>query len=164
MMNLRAALLSSRAPASTHESGAGARASIPLALLLAGLMTNCGVDRPLCTRGPYVDDTVAVAEPDFQSFAHDDGELDETECAALCDCLMWQPQSAPPTRDGLDGGAADAASRDSGPSGPQCPAVSARFRTFWRPCTYRGPAAGYRLVRCSGQRSDALACSEGLGS
>jgi len=164
MMNLRATPLPSRSPMSTHEAGAGARVSIPLALLLASLIANCGDELSQCTRRTYVDDTVAVAEPDFQSFAHDDGALDERECEVLCDCLMWQPPSAPPKPDGPDAGVADAARGDSGPIGPQCPAASSRFSTSWGPCTYRGPAGGYRLVRCSGQRSDTLACSERFGS
>src|SRR5687767_10750017 len=67
-------------------------AKILLAVLFAGLTSACGqYDQRQCRWRQPIDYTFAVSDADFQSFLHDDGELDETECAALCDCLSPVP-------------------------------------------------------------------------
>jgi hypothetical protein len=136
------------------------------AILLAGFLSACGqYDQGPCSSRKSVDYTFAVSDTDFQSFVHDDGELDETECAALCDCLSPVPLNWTPGADAtsqadaveVDGGEVDAGaggaggtSADGGVGGPRCFAERDTRFTHWESCTSRGSAAGYRLVRCAG--------------
>jgi hypothetical protein len=88
------------------------RASIPLTVLFAGLISTCGqYDQRLCNTRRSIDYTFAVTDADYQSFVHDDGELDQTECAALCDCLSPVPRKSAPNADATAEVDADAGGR-----------------------------------------------------
>jgi hypothetical protein len=138
------------------------RARIPPGILLVVLMSACGqYDRGPCSSLKPVDAMFAVSDADFLSFAHDDGDLNEAECAVLCDCLSPVPLRRLAGADATTetdageveagGGAGGGMSTDAGGGGPRCFAESDARLTHWESCTYRRSAAGYRMLRCAGR-------------
>jgi hypothetical protein len=171
MTNLRVALFPRALPAAYDaRASTGDRDRPPrrgtrvaLAIVLAGWICACGhYDQRLCRSRHPLDYTLAVSDTEFQSFVDDDGELDQTECAALCDCLSPVPNKSIPRPDATTdvdadageaeagGGGAGGASGDGGPGGRRCfPERDGDF-TYWGSCTYRRSGGGYGLLRCVG--------------